>query len=151
MMTMGFWLVLGLFLDQASKLWIEHHVQIGQQFPVIDGLFKITHVKNSGIAFGLFQGYGDTLRRLFSPSPYSCSSWEFAMPESPNCWVLPSGASLVGRWAICWTASCGTDGSSISWLSGILRFSTSLIPSSFSGRSVWVSIPCFRSTGKRNR
>jgi len=64
MMTMGFWLVLGLFLDQASKLWIEHHVQIGQQFPVIDGLFKITHVKNSGIAFGLFQGYGDTLRLI---------------------------------------------------------------------------------------
>lgn len=62
MMNMGFWLVLALFLDQASKLWIEHHVMVGQQLPVIDGIFKITHVKNSGIAFGLFQGHGDTLR-----------------------------------------------------------------------------------------
>jgi len=61
---MGFWLVLALFLDQASKLWVEHHVQIGQQIPVLDGLFKITHVKNSGIAFGLFQGYGDSLRLI---------------------------------------------------------------------------------------
>ena len=62
MMNMGFWLVLALFIDQASKLWVEHHVMVGQQLPVIDGIFKITHVKNSGIAFGLFQGHGDTLR-----------------------------------------------------------------------------------------
>ncbi|HOX65272.1 MAG TPA: signal peptidase II, partial [Thermotogota bacterium] len=61
---MGFWLVLALFIDQASKLWVEHHVMVGQQLPVIPEVFKITHVKNSGIAFGLFQGHGDSLRLI---------------------------------------------------------------------------------------
>jgi signal peptidase II len=45
--------VVVLILDQISKQLFWH---IGQNFDVIDGIFRITLVKNSGAAFGMFQG-----------------------------------------------------------------------------------------------
>ena len=54
-------------LDQASKLYIKgfsfpflrlHHSGMyeGQRIPIIDNLFNITFVENSGIAFGIYFG-----------------------------------------------------------------------------------------------
>lgn len=62
MITMGFWLVLALLLDQVTKLWIEKNIGLHQVIPIIGNFFKITNIRNSGISFGLFQGYGDVLR-----------------------------------------------------------------------------------------
>jgi signal peptidase II len=42
-----------LILDQFSKLFFWH---LAKNFDVIDGIFRITLVKNSGAAFGMLQG-----------------------------------------------------------------------------------------------
>lgn len=47
-------------LDQWTKHWVVRNVAFGDQRPVIDGFFSITHVLNRGIVFGWFQG-GDML------------------------------------------------------------------------------------------
>ena len=39
--------------DQLSKLWIHSNLGIGQSPPEA-GFFRLTHVHNSGAAFGLF-------------------------------------------------------------------------------------------------
>jgi len=45
--------------DQFSKIWIRSYPE-GQ--PIFDaGFFQITHIHNTGAAFGLFQGYSFAL------------------------------------------------------------------------------------------
>lgn len=52
-----------IFLDQLSKYWIRTHIQVGDTIVIWEDVLHFTHIKNSGAAFGLFQGYG----RLFVP------------------------------------------------------------------------------------
>jgi signal peptidase II len=40
--------------DRCSKLWIVHHVNPGYAITVIPGVFRLTHVLNTGAAFSLF-------------------------------------------------------------------------------------------------
>ena len=48
-------------VDQLSKLWIRNNLALRETlipFPAIGSWFRIIHWKNTGIAFGLFQGNG---------------------------------------------------------------------------------------------
>jgi signal peptidase II len=40
--------------DRLSKLWIEAHIPKGQAIVVVPGIFRLTHVLNTGAAFSLF-------------------------------------------------------------------------------------------------
>ena len=40
--------------DQLSKIWVRSNLAIGESLPQT-GLFRLTHVYNTGAAFGLFQ------------------------------------------------------------------------------------------------
>ena len=51
-----------LALDQWSKLWIERRFELYERMIVIDGFFDLHHVKNTGIAFGLFPSGGRLLQ-----------------------------------------------------------------------------------------
>ena len=52
---------LAIVLDRLSKLWIVKHVDSGSAITVIPGVFRLTHVLNTGAAFSLF---ADTLSPL---------------------------------------------------------------------------------------
>jgi signal peptidase II len=41
-------------LDVGTKMLVDANVHYGDRIPVIDGFFYITHVRNTGAAFGLF-------------------------------------------------------------------------------------------------
>lgn len=43
-----------LVLDQWTKWMIEIHLPHHASHPVIPGLFNLTHVRNTGVAFGMF-------------------------------------------------------------------------------------------------
>ena len=45
--------LLALVADQLSKLWIRSNLDIGQSLPE-RGFFQLTHIQNTGAAFGLF-------------------------------------------------------------------------------------------------
>ncbi|MBI4188716.1 MAG: signal peptidase II [Chloroflexi bacterium] len=47
--------LLVVMADQFSKLWIRSNLNVGQSIPPT-GLFRLTYVRNTGAAFGLFQG-----------------------------------------------------------------------------------------------
>ena len=59
-----------IFLDQISKSWIEHNVSLYQSIQVIPNFFHITHIQNTGGAFGIlaeFKGlYFKTFFILFT-------------------------------------------------------------------------------------
>ena len=40
--------------DQLSKMWIRSNLVVGQSLPEM-GFFRLTHVQNTGAAFGLFR------------------------------------------------------------------------------------------------
>ena len=46
-----------IFLDQISKSWIEHNVSLYQSIQVIPNFFHITHIKNTGGAFGILSEF----------------------------------------------------------------------------------------------
>ena len=42
--------------DQLSKAWIRDNLDVGKSLPET-GLFQLSHVQNTGVAFGLFQNH----------------------------------------------------------------------------------------------
>jgi signal peptidase II len=55
-----------LLLDQSTKIWVRSTLRVGQVIPVIGtDFFRLTHVENTGIAFGISAG-GSTLLSIFS-------------------------------------------------------------------------------------
>lgn len=53
-----------LVLDRLAKKWVEHSVPLFASVDVIGEFFRITHVRNTGIAFGLFSGMENILIRV---------------------------------------------------------------------------------------
>ena len=51
--------------DQLSKFWIRSNLAIGESVFEV-GFFRLTHVHNSGAAFGLFQGHSFPLTIIAS-------------------------------------------------------------------------------------
>ncbi len=44
-----------ILLDQASKIYIQYSMYIGESIPVIEGIFHITYIENPRTSFGLFE------------------------------------------------------------------------------------------------
>lgn len=59
-----FWpaFVLSFAADMATKLWVDASLTFADRVPVIEGFFYITHVRNPGAAFGLFNTAPAALR-----------------------------------------------------------------------------------------
>ena len=52
-------------LDQLTKALLKARLPLYESFPVIPGFFDITHVENTGAAFGLFASFDHPLRTAF--------------------------------------------------------------------------------------
>ena len=50
-----FFAIFIILVDQASKFYIQHSMNIGESIPVIEGIFHITYIENPYTAFGLFK------------------------------------------------------------------------------------------------
>ncbi len=62
-----FWITMAFVLacDQVTKAMVERFIPLYESIPVIGGLFNIIHVKNTGVAFGLFAGDISPFRTVF--------------------------------------------------------------------------------------
>jgi len=54
-----------LVLDLATKIAIDTHLSYADKIPVIPGFFYLTHVRNTGAAFGLFSDAPQLYRLIF--------------------------------------------------------------------------------------
>ncbi|MDD5686413.1 MAG: signal peptidase II [Elusimicrobia bacterium] len=50
-----------LLVDQLTKYFIVRNFYLGESLPVINNIFHITYITNTGTAFGLLQNYGNIL------------------------------------------------------------------------------------------
>ena len=69
-MTPKFRVAIGAFisvlvLDLATKIAIDMHLSYADKIPVIPGFFYLTHVRNTGAAFGLFSDAPQLYRMIF--------------------------------------------------------------------------------------
>jgi signal peptidase II len=53
-----------LVLDRWSKATIQSRFELNESATVIDGLFNITYVQNTGVAFGIFSTISSPLKSL---------------------------------------------------------------------------------------
>jgi signal peptidase II len=50
--------VVAFLVDRVAKLVVDRELRVGEQVDVISGVFALRHVRNRGIAFGLFSDAG---------------------------------------------------------------------------------------------
>jgi signal peptidase II len=87
--------------DRMSKSWIEAHVDEWRIINVIPGLFQIVHTRNTGIAFGMFQGrdgQGSPLLLAFTLAVIAFLGWMLwssIRPGSTDHWTNRFGLGLV--------------------------------------------------------
>ena len=53
-----------ILLDQYTKFWITTHIPKGYSMEVIRGFFSLTHIRNPGVAFGLFAENDSEIKSL---------------------------------------------------------------------------------------
>ena len=87
--------------DRVSKHWIETYVDDWRIISVIPGLFQIVHTRNTGIAFGMFQGEdgrSSPLLLVFSLLVMGFIAWMLwtsIKPGSTDHWTNRFGLGLV--------------------------------------------------------
>lgn len=54
--------VVCVLLDQWLKLWVVHHMQLGEMRPLLGDWFNLHYVQNKGMAFGV--SWGDNFGKL---------------------------------------------------------------------------------------
>ena len=85
------------FADQLSKIWIRTNLAVGQSIPEA-GVPRLTHVTNTGSAFGLFQGQTFPLTIVASASAVALLLYavlfyrRFPLLDNRLAWV---GLSLI--------------------------------------------------------
>jgi signal peptidase II len=52
-------------LDQASKAIVDRTMPLYHSIPVIDSIFSLTYIRNTGAAFGVLARSGELFRRTF--------------------------------------------------------------------------------------
>ena len=52
-------------VDQLTKTIIDRTMPLHHSIPIIDGLFSLTYIRNTGAAFGLFAGSHEVFRLPF--------------------------------------------------------------------------------------
>lgn len=63
--NISLWLAAIVVLDQSTKIIVQRTMALYQSIPIIDGLFNLTYVRNTGAAFGIFAGSAEIFRRPF--------------------------------------------------------------------------------------
>jgi signal peptidase II len=54
-----------IILDQVTKFWVTLHIPMHYSISVVEGLFNLTHIRNPGVAFGLFASHESEYKALF--------------------------------------------------------------------------------------
>jgi len=54
-----------IILDQFTKFLVVVNIPLHYSIRVVDGFFNLTHIRNSGVAFGLFARHSSEYKALF--------------------------------------------------------------------------------------
>src|SRR5436853_278913 len=66
--------IVTLVVDRWSKTLIQHRFDLNESVSVIDGLFNITSVRNTGVAFGIFSSFSSPAKSLLLSVFTACAA-----------------------------------------------------------------------------
>jgi len=94
-------LALAVFaLDQWTKWLVERHLAPHSSHEIVPGLFHLSHVRNTGIAFGLFPAQGEIWSTValaaLGLSALAFISWFFAQTPASESLLLAGLALALG-------------------------------------------------------
>jgi signal peptidase II len=90
----GLVLAIVVFVDQVTKALVRDGLAPGDQDPVLPAV-KLVHVRNSGVAFGAFEGGGAIVVVLVAGALAALLFYFATHAERPWAW-LPTGLLLGG-------------------------------------------------------
>jgi signal peptidase II len=90
----GLVLAIVVFVDQVTKALVRDGLAPGDQDPVLPAV-KLVHVRNSGVAFGAFEGGGAIVVALVAGALAALLFYFATHAERPWAW-LPTGLLLGG-------------------------------------------------------
>jgi len=96
----GRWLLLSLAvlaLDQWSKWLVELHLPLQAAHPLLPGVLNLTHVRNTGVAFGLFSGRGTSVAlAVLGLVALALVGVYFAWTHTRDRWLLTALSLVMG-------------------------------------------------------
>jgi signal peptidase II len=87
-----------LLSDRVSKSSIVSRFEIGQPVSIVDGLFNITYVQNTGVAFGILSAFSSPVKVFFLCLVAGIASAvviAYSLRNSPNNRLLQGALALV--------------------------------------------------------
>jgi signal peptidase II len=90
----GLVLAVVVFVDQVTKALVRDGLAPGDQDPILPAV-KLVHVRNSGVAFGAFEGGGAIVVALVAGALAALLFYFATHAERPWAW-LPTGLLLGG-------------------------------------------------------
>ena len=79
---MALFAAVAVVLDQLSKFWVVENISLFEKVPVLDGIFHLTYVQNTGAAFSSFQGMRWLFLLIFVLFT-AAVIWEFSKKRMP--------------------------------------------------------------------
>ena len=90
----GLVLAVVVLVDQVTKRLVRSGLAVGEEDPILPAV-KLVHVRNSGVAFGAFEGGGVIVVALVAAGLGALLFYFFTHAERPWAW-LPTGLLLGG-------------------------------------------------------
>ena len=91
--------LLVLVLDQGTKYWVRTRLTLRETvtpIPALSSFFRIIHWKNTGVAFGMFQGQGWLIALIALVILVLLTVYFRQGPETPLYWQIAVGMQLGG-------------------------------------------------------
>ena len=90
----GLVLAVVVLVDQVTKRLVRSGLSVGEEDPILPAV-KLVHVRNSGVAFGAFEGGGVIVVALVAAALGALLFYFYTHAERPLAW-LPTGLLLGG-------------------------------------------------------
>ncbi len=89
-----------LALDQWTKWLVEIHLPYPSSQEVVPGFFHLSHLRNTGVAFGMFDSFGPAFSRwglaLLALGALSLVAWLFRTTPDSSTLLLTALALVLG-------------------------------------------------------
>ena len=137
---MALFAVIVVIVDQLTKFWVVESIAEGGIVPVLDGVFHLTFVKNTGAAFSSFEGQQWLFLLIFLLFT-AAIIWEFSKKRLPF--------TTFERWCIVGSYAGGLanmiDGVRLSYVVDMIALDFLYVPTiDFANRSIqWVPFAVF--------
>ena len=98
MIVLALSILVGVIIDQMTKLIVADKMALGQSIEVIKGIFNITYIRNNGAAFGMLADHPWVFITLSTVSIIGILVYLFGFCKEG--WLFKSGLALIASGGI---------------------------------------------------